>query len=652
MNNKGWMRRLTTAALIIFSFVSPLAFAGSTQDGLTSPGKLTLLFTHDLHSYFLPHPVGTIKGSRTEQGGYAKLAHLIKGHRALGGKRVLLVDAGDFSMGTPFHTAFMTEASELSLMEKMGYEVLTLGNHDFDFHLDNLARMLQVAKSRRGQPPFMVASNVVFTTNSKEDLSLKQAFQNYPITPYRVIEKNGIRIGLFGIMGKDAAEDTPSARPVTFADPIESSKKMVELLKNQEKADIIVCLSHAGTSSVKKHSEDENIAREVPQIDVIISGHTHTVLPKPLIVGKTIIVSAGCYGAYLGVLELDYSKEKGIEMASYALKPVTPDIPDDGEITADIARYKNLVDQRYFSLYGYRSDQIVAESDFAMEPLEGIYANPGETGLGNMITDAYRYAVAKAEGDKYEHVHLVVQPLGLIRDSLLRGSLSVSDVFRVLSLGLGTDGRAGYPLVAFHINGKDVKTLLEIETSIAPLKVDAHLQFSGVKLTYNPHRIPFDRVRTIMVREADGAYHPVKAERLYRVGMNFYTASMVDFISRTSHGLIRIDPKDRQGRPLKSLKEAIVDFDGAAPGKQEMKEWAALAAYMKTFPDKDGNGIPNTPDRYRHPEGRLGVTPSWHPYQLIAGGNAITYGALGAGTLIFILLGGLIWIIRKWRTRA
>jgi len=83
-------------------------------------------------------------------------------------------------------------------------------------------------------------------------------------------------------MGKDAAEDTPFARPVTFADPIESSKKMVELLKNQEKTDIIVCLSHAGTSSVKKHSEDENIAREVPQIDVIISGHTHTFCPNPL----------------------------------------------------------------------------------------------------------------------------------------------------------------------------------------------------------------------------------------------------------------------------------------------------------------------------------------------------------------------------------
>ena len=643
----GILARFTKAMFIIFSCFLPLLFAGSAYTRATSSGKLTILFTHDLHSHFLPHPVSAKDGARTEQGGYAKLAHLIKEQRARRGEQTLLIDAGDFSMGTLFHTAFMTEASELSLMGKMGYEVLTLGNHDFDFHLDNLARMLQVAKSRSGQPPFMVASNVVFTANRAEDLPLKQAFQNYPISPYRVLEKNGIRIGLFGIMGKDAAEDTPFARPVTFADPIESSKKMVELLKNQEKADIIVCLSHTGTSSVKKHSEDENIAREVPQIDVIISGHTHTVLPKPLVVGKTVIVSAGCYGAYLGILDLDYSKERGIKVASYALKPVTPDIPDDREIAADIARYKKWVDQRYFSLYGYHSDQVVAESDFAMEPLEDIYANPEETGLGNMITDAYRYAVAEAEGEKYEHIHLVVQPLGLIRDSLLRGSLSVSDVFRVLSLGLGTDGKAGYPLVAFHITGKDVKNLLEIETSVAPLKTDAHLQLSGMKLTYNPHRIPFDRVRTIMVREAGGLYHPLEAERLYRVGMNFYTASMVEFISRASHGLIRIDPKDKQGRPLRSLKEAIIELDGAAPGKQELKEWAALAAYMKTFPDKDGNGIPNIPDQYRRPEGRFIAVPSWNPFQLIAGGNYITYGILGAGILIFLILGWLIWVIKK-----
>jgi hypothetical protein len=95
------------------------------------------------------------------------------------------------------------------------------------------------------------------------------------------------------------------------------------------------------------------------------------------------------------------------------------------------------------------------------------------------------------------------------------------------------------------------------------------------------------------------------------------------------------------------LKEAIIELDGAAPGKQELKEWAALAAYMKTFPDKDGNGIPNIPDQYRRPEGRFIAVPSWNPFQLIAGGNYITYGILGAGILIFLILGWLIWVIKK-----
>ena len=99
MKMNGILARFTKAMFIIFSCFLPLLFAGSAYTRATSPGKLTILFTHDLHSYFLPHPVSAKDGARTEQGGYAKLAHLIKE------QRTLLVDAGDFSMGTLFHTA-------------------------------------------------------------------------------------------------------------------------------------------------------------------------------------------------------------------------------------------------------------------------------------------------------------------------------------------------------------------------------------------------------------------------------------------------------------------------------------------------------------------------------------------------------------------
>ncbi|MDO9559822.1 MAG: bifunctional UDP-sugar hydrolase/5'-nucleotidase [Syntrophales bacterium] len=637
-------------ALIIFSLLLALTLGGG-REGIRaqeapSAGQISIVFTHDLHSYFLPHDVFTGEDQPAQRGGYAKIARLIQQQRALKGNRMLLVDAGDFSMGTLFHTTFMTEAAELRLMGEMGYDVTTFGNHDFDFHNDGLAATMRIARSKGESLPAIVASNVVFSGDAAEN-ALKEAFRQYPVRDYIVLERNGLRIGLFGLMGKDAADDAPFARPVTFADPVTSGRRVVEILKNREKVDVIVCLSHSGTSAVKKHSEDEILAREIHDIDVIISGHTHTVLPRPIIIGKTIIVSAGCYGEFLGILDLEYTKDKGMKPASHELKPIAADLPDNAQLTADILKFKKTVDRDYLAPFGYAYDQVVAESDFNLEPLSSIYSHPRETGLGNMITDAYRYAAEKAEGKNYEYIHLVIDPLGLIRDSFRRGSIAAADVFGVLSLGIGTDGVPGYPLTAVYITGDEMKDLLEVETSVATRKTDAHFQLSGVKLTYNPHRLPFDRVTAVQVREADGSYRPLERGKLYRICMNSYTAKMVEFVQRVSHGLIRLTPKDRAGRPVSDIKDARIDADPLKPGIQELKEWVALATYMKSFPDNDGNGIPNIPHKYREPEGRITSAPSWNPVRLIAGGNRITYGILAAAILFLGLSGLLLWKIRK-----
>ncbi|MBA4396050.1 MAG: bifunctional metallophosphatase/5'-nucleotidase [Syntrophus sp. (in: bacteria)] len=640
--------------LIIFCLLLALTLGGSREDvraqAAPSDGKLSIVFTHDLHSYFLPHEVFTGEGQPASRGGYARMARLIEQQRALKGKDMLLVDAGDFSMGTLFHTTFMTEATELRLMGEMGFDVTTFGNHDFDFHNDGLAAMLRIAGSKGGRLPAIVASNIVFSGDAAEN-ALKEAFRQYPVKDYIVLERNGLRIGLFGLMGKDAAHDAPFARPVTFADPVTSARRVVEILKNTEKVDVIVCLSHSGTSAVKKHSEDEILAREVPGIDVIISGHTHTVLPRPIVIGKAIIVSAGRYGEFVGILDLDYTKDKGMSVAAYELKSVTADLPDDPQLAADILKFKRAVDQVYLKTFGFAYDQVVAESDFHLEPLSSIYVHPREAGLGNMITDAYRYAVEKAEGNNYQHIHLVIDPLGLIRDSFRRGRITVADVFQVLSLGLGMDGVAGYPLTAVYITGDEMKDLLEVHTSVATRKTDAHFQLSGIRLTYNPHRLPFDRITEVLVREADSSYRPLDPGRRYRICMNIYTAKMVEFVQRASHGLIRLTPKDRDGRTISDINNARIDADPLQPGIQELKEWVALASYMKSFPDTDGNGVANIPDKYSRTEGRITAAPSWNPLRLIAGGNRITCGVLAAAILILGLLGWLLWKIRRKMSR-
>ena len=637
-----------SAAVTLCLLLVVITPVGSSAEGKESK-ELVILFTHDLHSYFLPHRILTPEGKQLHQGGYAKLAYLINEQRILHKNKTLRVDAGDFSMGTLFHTSFLQEASELRLMGKMGYDAVTLGNHDFDFHADGLAAMLQAAKERSKQLPALVASNVIFSGDDAGDNLLKQAFKSYPVKEYTIIERNGMRIGLFGIMGKDAADDTPFAKPVKFADPISASKRIVDILTSREKVDMIICLSHSGTSRVKKKSEDEALAREVPQIDVIISGHTHTILPKPIVTGKTIIVSAGCYGEYLGILTINYSQGQGAKLVSYDLKNISSGVPDNKIIAAEIARYKTIVNQNFLASYHLSFDQVIAQSDFNMESLASAYAHPGETGLGNMITDAFRFAIKKTEGNNYEYISMAIEPLGLIRDSLQKGKITVADVFPVLSLGMGLDGVAGYPLVAFYVSGKELKDVLEVHTTVAPLKKeDAYLQVSGVKFSYNPHRMFFDRVTEVLVQNEKGEYKPLDLQKLYRVCANLYAAEMVNYVVKVTHGLLNVKPKDKNGHVLPDLKQAIIYVDKNPPKASELKEWTALIQYMGSFQSE--KGIPQIPVKYMKPEGRVLAEPSWNPVKLIAGGNTITYGALVLGILLLCIIGLIIrYIVKKIR---
>ena len=252
------------AIIFVLMLIICAAAVAVAADGKESK-KLMILFTHDMHSYFLPHRILTPEGKQLQQGGYARLAYLINEERIKYQNKTLRLDAGDFSMGTLFHTSYLKEASELRLMGKMGYDVVTFGNHDFDFHADGLAKMLQVAQAESKQLPALVAANVVFSKNDPGDAALKQEFKNYPVNEYTVLERNGIRIGIFGIMGDDAAADTPFAKPVSFADPIRTAKRIVDILQDKEKVDMIICLSHSGTSPVKSKSEDEILARKVPR---------------------------------------------------------------------------------------------------------------------------------------------------------------------------------------------------------------------------------------------------------------------------------------------------------------------------------------------------------------------------------------------------
>ncbi len=273
--------------------------------------RLVILHTNDLHSHlngFSPESEYSPLSVNDDNtiGGFARIAALIGEEKRRNGNNLLVLDAGDFLMGTFFAPLEVSSGFQLKLMKQAGFDMVTLGNHEFDFGPEALAKILTASGSGNSAPP-LVASNIGFSKKDRGADSLKSLFASGTLKPYRILERGGLRIGIFGILGYSAIHDAPLARPVCFKDPVKTAKKYARLLKEQEKVDLVICLSHSGVARGSDGSwtgEDVNLAKKVPEIDVIISGHTHTLIQDQLVVTGTPIVQTGAYGTGLGRLEL------------------------------------------------------------------------------------------------------------------------------------------------------------------------------------------------------------------------------------------------------------------------------------------------------------------------------------------------------------
>ncbi len=650
MSRKGLSVRFTALLLVVIvlaAFLSPPGIAVPDQKR-----RLTILFTHDLHSHFDPNKVVNEQDEVVMLGGLARLAAIIEREKAANPGRVLVVDAGDFSMGTLIHTLFRTEAAELRLMGKIGYDATTIGNHELDFDSTGLASMLTAAKESGDRLPRLVAANIKVKPDKAHQSNLKQALDSFPVEPYTVIEKDGLRIGIFGLFGRSATRDLIWDEDIQVEDQVTTAKEIVRQLQEKEKVDLIICLSHGGTET-EGDSEDERLAEAVPEIDFIVSGHTHTILHQPIIKGNTIIGSAGCFGTHLGILKLDCQPGQRPVLASYHLEEVSQELTPVPAIAEEINRYKKLVDREFLAETGYTYDQVLAESDYSLESYVSMHENAVESGLGDLIADSFRAAVMKAEGDTCDYLHLAVQPVGEIRASLTAGNLEVDDVFQVLSLGQGIDKTIGYPLVTCYLTGREIKNCLETQSTLAPISSKYSLQVSGVRFEYNPNRVPFDRVYNIRISTPDGGYEPIQPDKLYRVCASYMTAVMLNKMGSISHGVISATPKDKSGRPISDLTQAVVDADPRRPGIQELKEWVALADYLAAQPDLDGNGIADLPAKYRQPEGRYRAVPSWNPVNLFREATYITWGLLAVSIFILGLsFLGVRGVARRLRSRG
>lgn len=622
------MKKILAKLLVLMLVLTVLAPSSVLAGSQREKGPITIVFTHDMHSHAEKFP---------------KLRTVIKEQKKKNDATFVL-DGGDFSMGTPYQAIYKKEASELRLMGAAGFDVTTLGNHEFDYRSKGLSEMLERAASAgsKSKLPQLVIANIDWESTLADSAlkadgqRLQKALENYGAKNYTVVERGGAKIAVFGIFGKESASYAPESGTY-FLDPVETARATVEEIHAHEKVDMIVCVSHSGTNaSDPEKSEDEILAEQVDGIDLIVSGHSHTQLDEPIVAGDTVIASAGQYNQNAGVVTFTYQDGK-YAMDQYKLQPLDKSVRDDSAMKEKVLRFKELVNEEYFEDFGYTWDQVLAKSSFSFTDIDTFGLEQGEDSLGNFIADSYIYGVKKAEGKDYETVDVAVAPSGVIRGSFDKGSITAADAFNALSLGTGKDGTAGYPLVSVYLTGKELKLAAEIDISVSELMQPARLYMSGLKYTYNPHRLILNRAYDIRLVTAGGSEEELENDRLYRVVADLYSAQMLGTVNSLSYGLLSVVPKDKNGNEITDYEAHIIcNKDGS-----ELKEWYALASYIDSFEDN------RIPERYAAPEGRKVLEDSRSPVAFLKSPNRFFWMITAAAALILAVIALIVVLAVK-----
>jgi 5'-nucleotidase len=594
-----------------------LAAAGSRK-------TFTILHTNDMHSNFIgmgpasDYTPFALNDDKT-RGGYARIAALIAARRKARQSQgpVLVLDAGDFSMGTAFAAASREIGGELQVMSRMAYDATTFGNHEFDLGPDGLAEAIGVA-SKAGPIPAVVSSNTDFTASDPALDGLRQLSSANLLRRYLVIERDGMRFGIFGVLGKEAQFYTGGAGAVKFLDPVASAKEQVQQLREVEKVDVVIALSHGGLEKDKDGrfttGEDVRLAEAVPGIDVVIGGHSHTELPAPILAnGRSPVVQTGKEGKNVGELVISLN-DGALEVESYQLHPIDDSIAGDRAIGDEIDKLKKGVSAAVFASRGYSVDQPLA---IAPQDLPNTFTDiAASTPLANLVTDAHRKATQADIGFTVN---------GLMRAPILRGKtgvVTVYDVFAVAPLGAGiVDKTAGSALVTAYFTGQELKNILEFFLIDNPAHPgEMFPRASGMRCRYDTSRPQFDVVTSIELGDLDRGYRAIdttgKDTRLYSLTCPLYVGVILVAIPKYTKGKLPLAAKREDGQPLTSKVQALdaprenAGYLLAPPGKvdpasvatsanaaapREIKEWQAIMDYLRDLPVASKGALPVIP---------------------------------------------------------
>ncbi len=233
-------------------------------------------------------------------------------------------------------------------------------------------------------------------------------------------------------------------------------------------------------------------------------------------------------------------------------------------------------------------------------------------------------------------------PSGTIRDTYAVGDITVESVFNSFSLGIGADGVPGYPLISVYLTGEELKTAAEIDASVSDFMTTARLYMSGLNFNFNPNRMILNKVTDSYLVDMDGNKIELEDDKLYRVVADLYSGQMLSAVTDASHGILSIVPKYEDGTPIEDFEDVIITENG-----KELKAWEAIAGYMESFEDSDGDGIADVPEEYRKPQGRKVVEDSKDIGDLVKNPNKYTAIIIGAVVAVIVVIVLIILLIRK-----
>ena len=440
---------------------------------------ITILHVNDTHAHLDSFGPKNIH-MEGELGGIARAATIINEVRATE-PNVLLLHAGDISHGDLFFNKFL-DIPELNLMRSLGFDAMTVGNHEFDLGPDPLTYCLSAALPN-GEIPLLSANL---------DMSGYPALTNW-VHPWIIKTVGGVKVGIFGMTVFDDPMNMPA--PVVISpDIVPAAVKAIDDLHAQG-AKVIICLSHLGIRY------DRVLASAVSGIDFIVGGHDHELLSTPEAVtspsGKrTLIVQAGDSYKYVGELRIAVRGDGSVNLKDWHTIPVTRKVPAVPEIQAVVDGLKAEIVAQYGRVY----DRMIA---MALAPLEKEFDSDSplrDTPLGNLVTDAFR---------RLTGTQIAFTPLGLISEKIYQGPIVGADVFRAMSYGYDPAGSGyGFHLVSFTIQGMELVKALEITLAQVESNTDFFPQVSGMKFTYDLRNQPGGRVDLSSIRIGSGRLNP------------------------------------------------------------------------------------------------------------------------------------------------